>query len=246
MAITTVLAYVVARQVFKWNKFVAGSLTAVFVRRPGLLRRQRAEDPARRVGAARDRGGDLHAAVDVEDGPRHARRAAARARVSVRAVPQGSHARPPISVPGRPSSRPAAARRAADAPHNLQHNKVLHARGAADERPRTCRTSRPSAASPSSRSARILPPDPALRVHGGAERARRGQRGARRGLPIDKDDITCFLRPRNAARHESPGMAPWRERLFARDVAQRHARDGVLQNPARARRRNRHAGRALG
>jgi hypothetical protein len=40
MAITTVLACVVARRVFKWNKFVAGSLTAVFVT-VDLLRRQR-------------------------------------------------------------------------------------------------------------------------------------------------------------------------------------------------------------
>ena len=37
-------------------------------RRPGVLRRQRAEDPARRMGAARDRRGGLHAALDLEDG----------------------------------------------------------------------------------------------------------------------------------------------------------------------------------
>ncbi len=54
MAITTLLAYVVARQVWHWSRWAAGSVTAIFVdRRPGVLRGQRIESPARRLGADR-------------------------------------------------------------------------------------------------------------------------------------------------------------------------------------------------
>ena len=36
-----------------------------------------------------------------------------------------------------------------------------------------------------------------------------------RGLPIDKDDITYFLGRETLLPANHPGMAPWREKLFA-------------------------------
>ena len=57
MGITTVLAYVISRHVWGWSRAGRRVLVTIplFWHRPGLLRRQRPEDRARRVGAAAHR-----------------------------------------------------------------------------------------------------------------------------------------------------------------------------------------------
>ena len=94
MIITTLLAFVVARELWRWSLWRAGLITAAFlVARPGVLRRERAEDPARRLVPARRRGAGLRRDVDLEARTRAGRRAAARDRGLARDVLQAAGAR---------------------------------------------------------------------------------------------------------------------------------------------------------
>ena len=64
------------------------------------------------------------------------------------------------------------------------------------------------------------------------------EQGAGKALPrIDPADTTYFLGRETIISTSRPGMAQWREKLFALDVAQCDDRDGVLRHSTRSRRR---------
>ena len=85
-----------------------------------------------------------------------------------------------------------------------------------------------------------------VRVHGGSGRARPRSRARRaRARTSTSTTTTFFLGRETLLATDRPGMAVWREQLFVADVAQRGAGDGVLQDPAGAGRRARHAGGAV-
>ena len=103
MAITTVLAYVVARQVWHWSRWAAGSVTAVFVIVDLAFFGANALKILHGGWVPLVHGvGGVSAVLDVEDGPADSGRAPARARVSVRSVPEGPAAHPSrIACPAR-------------------------------------------------------------------------------------------------------------------------------------------------
>ena len=85
MVITVLLLYVVMTERWRWPKPAARRRHGgVPDDRPRVLRRQRAEDSAGRLGHACRRAGAVHADDDVEDRPPARRRAADRARHSAR------------------------------------------------------------------------------------------------------------------------------------------------------------------
>ena len=78
MAVTSVLFYMVARHRWHWPAWRAGGLAALFLALDlAFLERESPEDPRRRLGAPRRRGGGLRSPVDLE-----ARHRARRARCS--------------------------------------------------------------------------------------------------------------------------------------------------------------------
>ena len=103
--------------------------------------------------------------------------------------------------------------------HNIKHNKVLHERVVVltvqiadvpyvDEEDR-CEYR--------GSGRRLLPRDPALRLHGGNRRAQlRSSEREMCGGPFDMMKTSFFLsRARRCCRAEKPGMTVWREKLFA-------------------------------
>ena len=252
-AITTMLAYVVARQVWHWSRWTAG------VAHRGLHHRSTWRSSAPTLLKILH-GGWVPLVIAAlvfsllstwKTGRAGARRAAARARVSVRSVPQGSQrATRPHRVPGTAIFMTGSG---AGVPptllHNLRHNKVLHAQRRAadgDDRGRAARVDGARASSVEPLSAGFFRvtlrygfmEEPSVPEAISDARAR--------GLPIDKDDITYFLGRETLLAGEPSRHGAVARKAVRVDVAQRHARDGVLQNPAGARRRARDAGGAVG
>ena len=129
MVITVMLLYVVMTERWQWPKPAAIAVMVVIPDdRSGVLRRERAEDPAGRLGHAGGRADPLHADDDVEDRAPARRRAAdgARDSASTSSSPRSTTMRP-ARVPGtavfmtaQPTGTPPAL------VHNLRYNKVLH------------------------------------------------------------------------------------------------------------------------
>ena len=221
MTITTVLAYVVARHVWGWSRWTAGSLTAVLlVIDVGVPRLQRAEDPARRLGAAGHGGASSILLMSTWKSGRQV----LGARLREKAYPLDQFLKElPRTHPDRvPGSAIFMTGSGAGVPptllHNLRHNKVLHASivlltVVTEEIPEV----------PDERRVDIEPLGSGFfRVtlrYGFVEEpdvpaAIALARG--RGLPIDKDDITYFLgRETLLATARESGMARWREALFS-------------------------------
>ena len=87
MVITVLLLYVVMTERWKWPKPAAMAVMTALPRdRPGVLRRQRLEDPPGWMGRPGSRAGDLHPDDDVEDRPPAGGRTADGARHSARRV----------------------------------------------------------------------------------------------------------------------------------------------------------------
>ena len=251
MTITTILAYVIARQVWGWGRVVADPGRGGIPRRgPRLRHRQRAQDPPRRLGGAGHRDGGLHAAVHVEDRAR----ACSPQRLRERAYPlarllERIEQHPPIRVPGTAVFM---AGTAAGAPppllHNLQYNKVMHEQVilltvTTAERPHVPPAERATVERLADRFYRVTldygfmdQPDVPLAL---------ARLPPESGLRVDMAETAFFLGRETLLATRRPGMFVWRERLFALHVAQRAARDGLLQDPARARRRDRHPGGAV-
>ena len=131
MVITTILAYVVARQVWGWPRSAGGAGDRLLPDgRRLVLRRQHHQGGGRRLVPAAGRHRGLHADVHLEEGaadPRRpgCRRTACRSRASSRRCSPDS----PIRVPGTaiflardPNGTPPSLL------HNLKHNKVLHSK----------------------------------------------------------------------------------------------------------------------
>ncbi len=219
MAITTVLAYVVARQVWHWNRWAAGSVTAIFV----------VVDLAFFGANALKilHGGwvpiVLAAAVYLLFSTWKKGREILGARLRERAYPFDQFQKDllrirPYRVPGTAIFMTGSG---AGVPptliHNLRHNKVLHASVVL----LTVVTGDIPVVSDDDRI--VVEPlgSGFFKVtlkYGFSEEpsvpeAISAARG--RGLPIDKDDITYFLGRETLLSTDHPGMARWRERLFA-------------------------------
>jgi KUP system potassium uptake protein len=219
MAITTVLAYVVSRQVYKWNRVVALTLTAVFL----------AVDLAFFGANALKilHGGwvplVIGAAVFTLLSTWKTGRATLGARLRDRAYPfelflkDLTRVRPyrvqgtAIFMTGSGAGVPPTLL------HNLAHNKVLHARVVlltvtTEDVPHVALERRITVETLSEGFFRLVlrygfMEEPNVPDAITAARAK--------GLPVDKDDITYFLGRETLLAANRPGMAPWRERLFA-------------------------------
>jgi KUP system potassium uptake protein len=219
MAITTILAYVVSRQVFKWNRFAAVSLTAVFLT---------VDLAFFGANALKIMHGGwvplvIAAVIFTLLSTWKTGRATLGARLRDRAYPFAQFLKDltrsrPYRVPGTAIFMTGSG---AGVPptllHNLQHNKVLHARVVL--------------LTVTTEDVPHVPPDKRIDVETLSEGFFRlvlrygfmeepsvpdAISDARaKGLPIDKDDITYFLGRETLLATSRPGMAPWRERLFA-------------------------------
>ena len=157
---------------------------------------------------------------------------AARARAGHGRLHDGQRRRRAADADAQPRAQQGAAR--ADRPADGHDGGC-----AASCRPRIgCASSRSASASTASRCATGSWRNPTCPA--------RSRAGAAQG-PGDRsqDDITYFLGRETLVATRSPGMARLAREAVRPDVAQRHARDGVLQDPAGARRRARHASRTL-
>jgi KUP system potassium uptake protein len=218
MIITVLLLYVVMTEVWHWRRPLAIAVVAVFPdHRRLVLRRERAEGDAGRLGHAGGCGRAVHVDDDVEDGAAAGGRAADGARDPARGV-------------HRHGVRGTARTRAGD--------RGLHDR-AADRHTAGARA-QSSAQQGAARTRRR-----ADRDHGAAAaRRRQGSRldramghdlfnvrvqygfmedpdvpaalreACEKGLPIDTDDLTYFLGRETIIVTRRKGMAVWREKLF--------------------------------
>ena len=221
MAITTVLAYVVARQVWRWSRWAAGSVTAVFVivdlaffGANALKILHGGWVPLVLASAV------VSAVLDVEDGPADSGRAPARARLS-----RSISSRRTCCAFARIAC-PAAAifmtGSGAGVPptliHNLRHNKVLHASVVlltvvTEDVPVVLRRTTVWSIEPLGSGFFKVTLRYGFVEEPNVPEAMTEARA--RGLPIDKDDITYFLGRETLLSTDRPGMARWRERLFA-------------------------------
>ena len=102
--------------------------------------------------------------------------------------------------------------------NNLRHNKVLHKTTLivsveTDEVPARRRSS--SEPSVTKVEPGVFQVAAALRLHGGARRARRRwPRSSVRGLEFDPDDVTYFIGRESIVAGKAPGMHPLAEHLF--------------------------------
>jgi KUP system potassium uptake protein len=219
MAITTVLAYVIARQVLGWSRWLAGSLTVGFI----------AIDMAF-VGSNALKVPDggwvpilIASAGFVLMSTWKRGREILGGRLRERAFPLDEFMKdlartPPDRVAGTAIFMTGSG---AGAPptllHNLAHNKVLHASNVlltviTEEVPLVPDDRRVDVETLGAGFYRVTlrygftqtPDVPAALTLARA-----------RGLPIDKDDITYFLGRETLLSTKAPGMAIWRERLFA-------------------------------
>jgi KUP system potassium uptake protein len=220
MTITTVLAYVIARHVWGWSRWTAGSLTAVLMIIDGAFLASNALKFLH--------GGwvplAMAAGVFVLMSTWKTGRQILGARLRERAYPLDQFMKElPRSHPDRVAgSAIFMTGSGAGVPptllHNLRHNKVLHANVVlltvvTEEIPIVAEADRVEIAPLSSGFYRVTlrygfieePDVPA------AITLARG-----RGLPIDKDDITYFLGRETLLSADSvAGMARWREALFS-------------------------------
>ena len=219
MGITTILAYVVARQVWKWNKLLAGSVTAVF------LIIDLAFFGANALKIVHGGWVPLVIAAVVFSllSTWKTGRAVLGARLRERAYPfelflKDLNRTRPYRVPGTAIFMTGSG---AGVPptliHNLRHNKVLHANVVlltvtTEDVPHVADDRRIDVEPMSAGFYRVtlrygFMEEPAVPEAISDARAR--------GLPIDKDDITYFLGRETLLPANNPGMAPWRENLFA-------------------------------
>ena len=219
MAITTVLAYVVARQVWHWNRWSAGVVTAVFV----IIDTAFLASNALKIL----HGGwvpiVIATVIFIFLSTWKTGREILGARLRERAYPFDQFQKDllrirPYRVPGTAIFMTGSG---AGVPptliHNLRHNKVLHASVVL----LTVVTGDIPVVSDDDRI--VVEPlgSGFFKVtlkYGFSEEpsvpeAISAARG--RGLPIDKDDITYFLGRETLLSTDHPGMARWRERLFA-------------------------------
>jgi KUP system potassium uptake protein len=219
MAITTILAYVIARQLWHWNRWMAGSVTAVFL----------AIDIAF-FGANVLKilhGGwvplVLASAVYLLFSTWKTGRGILGARLRERAYPFDLFQKDLLRI--RPYRVPGSAifmtGSGAGVPptliHNLRHNKVLHAgvvllTVVTQDVPVVSDDDRVVVEPLGSGFFRVtlrygFVEEPSVPEAMTEARAR--------GLPIDKDDITYFLGRETLLSTARPGMARWREKLFA-------------------------------
>ena len=220
MVITTMLAYLVARGSWGVSRAVAGSLAGVL---PGdrarVLRREPDEDPRTAAGSR---------SSSARSSTRRSRRGSAAARCSRRACASGcirsisfsrtSRRNPPTRVPGTAIFM--TSNLVGTPPtllHNLEHNKVLHDRiilltVVTNDVPHVPVEER--GRSHAARSG-ILPPDAALRVHGGTRRPGGARRSVGTGIRRSTStQTTFFLGVETLLATRRPGMPLWRERLF--------------------------------
>jgi len=219
MAITTVLAYVIARQVWHWSRWSAGVVTAVFA----IIDTAFLASNALKIL----HGGWVPIAIAtvifIFLSTWKTGREILGARLRERAYPFDQFQKDllrirPYRVPGTAIFMTGSG---AGVPptliHNLRHNKVLHASVVL--------------LTVATRDIPVVADDDRFVVeplgtgffkvtlqYGFSEEpsvpeAISAARG--RGLPIDKDDITYFLGRETLLSTDHPGMARWRERLFA-------------------------------
>ena len=219
MAITTVLAYVIARQVWHWNRWSAGVVTAVFA----IIDAAFLASNALKIL----HGGwvpiVIATVIFIFLSTWKTGREILGARLRERAYPFDQFQKDllrirPYRVPGTAIFMTGSG---AGVPptliHNLRHNKVLHASVVL----LTVVTGDIPVVSDDDRI--VVEPlgSGFFKVtlkYGFSEEpsvpeAISAARG--RGLPIDKDDITYFLGRETLLSTDHPGMARWRERLFA-------------------------------
>jgi KUP system potassium uptake protein len=219
MAITTILAYVVSRQVWGWNRFASVVVTAVF------LTVDLAFFGANALKILHGGWVPLVIAAGVFTllSTWKTGRATLGARLRDRAYPFAQFLKDlnrsrPYRVPGTAIFMTGSG---AGVPptllHNLQHNKVLHARVVlltvtTEDVPHVAPDKHIDVEPLSEGFFRLIlrygfMEEPSVPEAISDARAL--------GLPIDKDDITYFLGRETLLAANRPGMAPWRERLFS-------------------------------
>jgi KUP system potassium uptake protein len=219
MAITTILAYVIARQVWHWNRWVAGLVTAIF------LTVDLAFFGANALKILHGGWVPLVLAWTVFTflSTWKTGRAILGARLRERAYPFDLFLRDlqrtrPFRVPGTGIFMTGSG---AGVPptliHNLRHNKVLHASVVlltvtTEDVPVVADDRRVDVESLGSGFFRVtlrygFMEEPSVPEAMSQARAK--------GLPIDKDDMTYFLGRETLLPANHPGMAQWREHLFA-------------------------------
>jgi KUP system potassium uptake protein len=219
MGITTILAYVVARQVWHWSRWTAGIVTAIF------LTIDLAFFGANLLKVLHGGWVPLVIATLVFSllSTWKTGRMVLGTRLRERAYPfdlflKDLNRTRPHRVPGTAIFMTGSG---AGVPptliHNLRHNKVLHANivlltVTTEDVPHVPDDRRISVEPMSAGFFRVtlrygFMEEPSVPEAISDARAR--------GLPIDKDDITYFLGRETLLPANHPGMAPWREKLFA-------------------------------
>jgi len=219
MGITTILAYVVARQVWHWSRWTAGAVTAVFITI------DLAFFGANLLKVLHGGWVPLVIATLVFSllSTWKTGRMVLGKRLRERAYPfdlflKDLNRTRPHRVPGTAIFMTGSG---AGVPptliHNLRHNKVLHANivlltVTTEDVPHVSRDRAIELEPLSAGFFRVtlrygFMEEPAVPEAMSNARAR--------GLPIDKDDITYFLGRETLLPANHPGMAPWREKLFA-------------------------------
>jgi KUP system potassium uptake protein len=219
MTITTVLAYIVARHVWGWSRWAAGSVTAVLLIADAAFLGSNALKILQGGWVPLAMAASAYLLMSTWKTGRQI----LGARLRERAFPLDQFLKDlPRSHPDRvPGSAIFMTGSGAGVPptllHNLRHNKVLHARivlltVVTEEVPEVAEDRRVEIEPLGVGFFRVTlrygfteePDVPA------AIALARG-----RGLPIDKDDITYFLGRETLLRTAEGGMAPWREALFS-------------------------------
>jgi KUP system potassium uptake protein len=219
MGITTILAYVVARQVWHWSRWTAGAVTAVFITI------DLAFFGANLLKVLHGGWVPLVIATLVFSllSTWKTGRMVLGKRLRERAYPfdlflKDLNRTRPHRVPGTAIFMTGSG---AGVPptliHNLRHNKVLHANivlltVTTEDVPHVSRE-RAIELEPLSAGFFRVTLRYGFMEEPGVPEAMSDARA--RGLPIDKDDITYFLGRETLLPANHPGMAPWREKLFA-------------------------------
>ena len=240
MLITTVLFYVVLRERFGWPLGRAAGLCGVFlVIDAAFLGANVFKIPAGGWFPLLVAAGMFSLMTTWRTGRRLVAERSRRNDVPLRELVRGHRAQPGVVAPRCPGtavylfSSPGLAPPALVA--NIRHNDALHERVIVTSVPRRrspgcCRPGGPTVEEVGAGRA---PGRPALRLHGGARRARRASARERRAVsPSTPTRVTYFLGAEVLRVTEREGMAMWREHLFADPQPQLHTRRRVLQPPA--------------